>query len=159
MVPIEQKDGTTVAMMRPDFPLPLPARRRGIREAEVAAGLSPLRSTVFVVGRRSSRGKTIALLGFDDAARGSQGSQSLVEAGGADTAEPTQFGERKRASGIGERCCDALVDGAERWCLRCIPFDHLKRQRICALREFERDGGHGGSRAVLSRESGETIPG
>ena len=93
------------------------------------------------------------MVGFDDAAGGGQGGQSLVEAGGADTAEPTQFGERKRAGGIGECCCDALVDGAGRRCLRCMPFDHLKRQRIGALREFKRDGRHGGSRAVLSRES------
>jgi hypothetical protein len=145
MAPIEQKDGTTVAVMPGDFPLPVPARCRAFGKRKWQPAV--------IFGRRSARRKTIALLGFDDAARRGQGGQSLIEAGGADTAEPTQFRERQRAGGSGERCCDALVDGAGRRCLRCMPFDHLKRQRIGALREFERDGGYGGSCAMLSRES------
>jgi hypothetical protein len=37
--------------------------------------------------------------------------------------------------------------------LRCVRFDHFERQGIGALREFERDGGHGRNGAVLDRES------
>ena len=90
MVPIEQKDGTTVAVMQQDFPLPLPVRCRafGKRKWQPAV-IAVDGSTVFVVGRRSARRKAIALLGFDDAARGGQGGQSLIEAGGTHTAEPT----------------------------------------------------------------------
>ena len=58
-------------------------------------------------------------------------------------------------AGSGERCCDALVDGAWRRCLG-LPIDHLERQCVGPLGEFERDGGHGGSCAVLDRE-GEII--
>ena len=65
---------------------------------------------------------------------------------------PRKLGEGKRADRPGERCCDALVDRAWRGCLRCGRFEHFERQGIGALREFERDGGHGGvtrSRALV----------
>jgi hypothetical protein len=93
------------------------------------------------------------LVGFDDAARGGQDGQPLVEACGADAALLTQVGERQRVDGIGERCCDALVDGAWRRCLGLAPINHLERQGVGPLGEFQRDGRHGGSCAVLDRES------
>ena len=37
-----------------------------------------------------------------------------------------------------------MVDGAGRRRLRCAAFAHLEGERVGALRELERDGGHGG---------------
>src|SRR5258707_10271042 len=91
MVPIEQKDGTSAAVEVVDFPVPLPARCRacGKRKRQLAVGA--------VDWRRSGGGKTIAVVGFDEAASGGHGRQPLIEAGGADAGGPTQLGECKRA--------------------------------------------------------------
>src|SRR5712671_3696763 len=154
MVPIEQKDGTSAAVETVDFRVPLPARCRacGKRKRLLAVGAVDDDA----VWRRSGGGETIAVVGFDEAASGGHGGQPLIEAGGADAASPTQFGECKRTGGLGECGGDALVDGALRRCLRLAPFDDLERQRIGALGEIDRNAGHGGSGAVLDRE-GEII--
>src|SRR5258708_21078441 len=132
MVPIEQKDGTSAAVETVDFPVPLPARCRACgkrkRQRQLAVGA--------VDWRRTGGGETIAVVGFDEAASGGHGGQPLIEAGGADAAAPTQFGECKRTGGLGECGGDALVDGALRRCLRLARFDDLERQRICALGEI-----------------------
>src|SRR6266481_9822234 len=101
MAPIEQKDGTSAAVEVVDFPVPLPARCRacGKRKRQLAVGA--------VDWRRSGGGKTIAVVGFDEAASGGHGGQPLIEAGGADAASPTQFGECKRTGGLGECGGDA----------------------------------------------------
>src|SRR5215470_11180835 len=80
MVPIEQKDGTRAAVDAMDFPLPLPARCRacGKRKRQPVVG-----AIDDDVHRHSGVGETISLVGFDEAARGSQDGQLLVEAGGA----------------------------------------------------------------------------
>src|SRR5260370_41429846 len=95
MASIEQKDGTSAAVEVVDFPVPVPARCRacGKRKRQLAVGA--------VDWRRSGGGKTIAVVGFDEAASGGQGGQPLIEAGGADAAAPTQFGECKRTGGLG----------------------------------------------------------
>src|ERR1700730_5953850 len=150
MVPIEQKYGTSAAVEMVDFPLPLPARCRacGKRKRQLGVGT--------VDWRRSGCGETISVIGFDEAASGGHGCQPLIEAGGADAASPTKFGELKRTGGLGECGGDALIDGALRRCLRLALFDDLERQRIGALGEIDGNAGHGGSGAVLDRE-GEII--
>jgi hypothetical protein len=132
-----------------NFRLPLPACCRGCgkRKREFGGRQQDCREP------GSTSGKAIALVGLGDAAGGGEGGRSLVEAGGADAAHAAQLGEGKRADRPGERCCDALVDRGWRGCLRRARFDHRERQGIGALREFERDGGDGGSGAVLDRES------
>src|SRR6266576_3915373 len=126
MVPIEQKDGTNAAVEMVDFPLPLPARCRACGKRK--------RQRQLVVGtvdwRRSGGGETISVIGFDEAASGGHGGQPLIEAGGADAASPTKFGECKRTGGLGECGGDALVDGASRRRLWGEGFDDLERQRI-----------------------------
>ena len=106
-----------------------------------------------IVGRRcSASSEAIAIVGLDEVAGGGQGSQALVEGGGADAAQRAQLGERQRAVDIGERHGDALVDGAARRGWRWMRIDDLERKRVAALRELERDGGHGESRPVLDGE-------
>src|SRR5260370_2432669 len=123
MAPIEQKDGTSAAVEVVDVPVPVPARCRacGKRKRQLAVGA--------VDWRRSGGGKTIAVVGFDEAASGGQGGQPLIEAGGADAAAPTQFGECKRTGGLGECGGEAVVDGAFRLWLPfwpvCCPQGHL----------------------------------
>src|SRR5258708_37727155 len=129
MVPIEQKDGTSAAVETVDFPVPLPARCRGMREAEAAAGAVDDDA----VWRRSGGGETIAVVGFDEAASGGHGGQPLIEAGGADAASPTQFGECKRTGGLGECGGGALLDRAFRRGFWVAPFAGLPRQRHCAV--------------------------
>src|SRR5260221_4750371 len=149
MVPIEQKDGTSAAVEVVDFPVPLPARCRacGKRKRQLAVGA--------VDWRRSGGGKTIAVVGFDEAASGGHGGQPLIEAGGADAAAPTQFGECKRTGGLGECGGDALVDGALRRCFRLAPFDDLERPRIVAFGEIDRNTGHVGGGAVVDLLGGD----
>src|SRR5258708_9743171 len=129
MVPIEQKDGTSAAVETVDFPVPLPARCRGMREAEAAAGAVDDDA----VWRRSGGGETIAVVGFDEAASGGHGGQPLIEAGGADAASPTQFGECKRTGGLGECGGEAPVGGVLRRGFRVAPFSDLERQRLWAV--------------------------
>jgi hypothetical protein len=152
MVPIEQKDGTSAAVETVDFPLPLPACCRACGKWKWKRLLAVGAVDDDAVWRRSGGGETIAVVGFDEAASGGHGGQPLIEAGGADAASPTQFGECKRTGGLGECGGDALVDGVLRRCLRLAPFDDLERQRIGALGEIDRNAGHGGSGAVLDRE-------
>ena len=68
MVPIEQKDGTLVAAMLRDFPLPLPVRCRAFGKRKWQPAVIAVDGNVVV--QRSARRKTIALRGFDDATRG-----------------------------------------------------------------------------------------
>jgi hypothetical protein len=99
MVPIEQKDRTTGALTAGGGRLPATASGSGSDE----------RRSVEMIVRSwaaSASGKTIALVGFCDAAGCGQSGQSLVETGGANPAQATQFGERQRVAGTGERCCD-----------------------------------------------------
>src|SRR5260370_35144662 len=99
MVPIEQKDGTSAAVEVVDFPVPLPARcracgkRKRKRQRQLAVGA--------VDWRRSGGGKTIAVVGFDEAASGGHCGQPPLEAGGAGAAAPPQVGEGQRTGRSG----------------------------------------------------------
>src|SRR5260221_10372815 len=126
MVPIEQKDGTSAAVEVVDFPVPLPARCRacGKRKRQLAVGA--------VDWRRSGGGKTIAVVGFDEAASGGHGGQPLIEAGGADAAAPTQFGECKRTGGLGECGGGALGGRGLRRGFRVGPVGGPARPRLWA---------------------------
>src|SRR5258707_4013634 len=99
MVLIEQRDGTSVGVQTVDLRVPLAARCRacGKRKRLLAVGAVDDDA----VWRRSGGGETIAVVGFDEAASGGHGGQPLIEAGGADAASPTQFGECKRTGGLG----------------------------------------------------------
>ena len=143
MVPIEPKDGTGgegLALPR-DFQLPLPACCREVGKRKWAAWFSDV----------SSCAETIALVGSAEAAGGGERGEALVEGCGANPADRAQFGERQRVIDIGECCDDTLVDRALCRRLRCVPIDDLERQGVGALREFDRDSGHGGRGAVLDR--------
>src|SRR5260370_35279094 len=132
MVPIEQKDGSSAAVEVVDFPVPGPARWRacGKRKGQLAVGA--------VDWRRSGGGKTIAVVGFDEAASGGHGGQPLIEAGGADAAAPTQFGECKRTGGLGECGGGARLRGALcRW-FRFARVADPARQRAVAVGEIGR---------------------
>src|SRR6266481_4801498 len=98
----------------------------------------------------------IAVTGPDEAAFGGEGCEALVEGCGTDAAARAQLGEWQRVIEIGERRGDALIDGAgwRRWWI--APVDDLEGERVGALRELERDGGHGGRSAVLDRQ-GEVL--
>jgi hypothetical protein len=61
-------------------------------------------------------GQTIALVGFDEAALGSELGEALVEGGGSYAAENPQLGEWDGAVDAAEGIGDALVDGTRRWC-------------------------------------------
>ena len=52
---------------------------------------------------RSVTGEAIALLGSVESAGGDEGSEALVEGGGADAAARAQLGKRHRLVDIGER--------------------------------------------------------
>src|SRR5258708_37559309 len=140
MVPIEQKDGTSAAVEVVDFPVPLPARcracgkRKRKRQRQLAVGA--------VDWRRSGGGKTIAVVGFDEAASGGHGGQPLIEAGGADAASPTQFGECKRTGGLGE--CGGGGPGAKTLPrgFRVAPVRCPPPPRLCAVGGVGPNTGH-----------------
>ena len=98
---------------------------------------------------RSVTGEAIALLGSAESAGGDEGSEALVEGGGADAAARAQLGKRHRPVDIGERGSDALVYGTGRRRLWHAPFDDLEREGVGALSEFECHAGHGRGGAVL----------
>src|SRR5260221_14685457 len=141
MVPIEQKDGTSAAVETVGFPLPLPACCRACGKWKWKRLLAVGAVDDDAVWRRSGGGETIAVVGFDEAASGGHGGQPLIEAGGAELAAPTQFGECKRAGGLGECGGDALVDGALRRGLRVGPVRDLQRQRLGAFGGIDRNAG------------------
>ena len=95
--------------------------------------------------RRSAWGELIPATGFDDAACGGERDQTFVETGGANAAYPAQYGDRHLPIGVCECGDDAIVEGSRRRCLRAMPFDGLKCQRIGAVGEFEREGGIAGA--------------
>src|SRR5260370_269579 len=138
MASIEQKDGMSAAVEVVDFQVPVQARGRacGKRKRQLAVGA--------VDWRRSGGGKTIAVVGFDEAASGGQGGQPLIEAGGADAAAPTQFGECKRTGGLGECGGCAVVDGGLRRGLRVGGGAYLGRPRVGAVGGDGRQRGDGG---------------
>src|SRR5258708_40190229 len=133
MVPIEQKDGTSAAVETVDFPLPLPACCRACGKRKRLLAVGTVDDDDDAVWRRSGGGETIAVVGFDEAASGGHGGQALIEAGGADAASPTQFGECKRTGGLGECGGGALLDRAFRRGFWVAPFAGLPRQRHCAV--------------------------
>ena len=97
------------------------------------------------------------MVGPDEAARGGQRGEALVEGwrcgrGRAHAVRRTEAGGSASVSAVVMRSSTELGGGAAGW-RRSID---LEGQRIGALREFERDGGHGGRGAVLDRE-GEII--
>ena len=97
----------------------------------------------------SATGETIALVGLAEAAGSGEGSEALVEGGGADAAACAQFGKRQWMVDVGERGRDALVDGTGHRRLRLARFADFEREGVGALSEFECHGGHGRSGAVL----------
>ena len=94
----------------------------------------------------------ITITGPDEAASGGHRCEALVERCGTHATARAQLGEWQRVIEIGERRGDALIDGAgwRRWWIAAV--DDLEGERIGALRELERDSGHGGRGAVLDRE-------
>src|SRR5258708_10926144 len=131
MVPIEQKDGTSAAVETVDFPLPLPACCRACGKRKRLLAVGTVDDDDDAVWRRSGGGETIAVVGFDEAASGGHGGQSLIEAGGADAASPTQFGECKRTGGLGECGGGSRVRGAFAPCFRGGPVGGLQAPPPC----------------------------
>src|SRR5579863_8691632 len=90
-----------------DFPLPVPACRRGWgkRKWEVAVSaprpISP--------EQRSASREAVSVGGFDDKAGSDHGGEAPVESGGADAAGCARFGERPRLHARGEGRGDAVV--------------------------------------------------
>ena len=105
---------------------------------------------------RSAAGKTIAVVGLDEAAGGCKGSDPRVEGGGADAAAATQLGERERSIGVGESGDDALIERAWRRRHRITTIDDFEREGITALSKLDRHGRRGRGGAVLHRQ-GEIV--
>src|SRR5271170_7700277 len=56
--------------------------------------------------RVSATGDAVAVRGFDDEPSGGQGSEALIEGGGADAAAGAQFGERRGLPAVRESSGD-----------------------------------------------------
>src|SRR5258708_1963435 len=113
--------------------------RRVVEHAGSGSGSWP---SVQLIWRRSGGGKTIAVVGFDEAASGGHGGQPLIEAGGADAASPTQFGECKRTGGLGE--CGGGGPGAKTLPrgFRVAPVRCPPPPRLCAVGGVGPNTGH-----------------
>jgi hypothetical protein len=89
---------------------------------------------------QSAVGEAVAFVGLGDAAGGGEGSEALVQGGGADAALGAQLGERHGTGDFGKCCGDALVERALARCGWLRRVDGLQCEGGPALGKRDGDG-------------------